>query len=203
MKKICILKFDVAIILISSIFLFVSLPCSAQQISLADGSLPVIGENTELRIENPLSDDNTIILTPKTGHKLAKVTIPSGTSTSVIYGEKITYKMKNEYFLAEGNAKIDWNKNILTGPVKIEFDPAKNILTLFGTEKNPASVNSPKWASIWQAEKWLLTFTKPKNGKRKFTAINSVNHLQDIPRSPKKTTDKDTKFKPKTSGPKN
>ncbi len=203
MKKICLLKFSVALILSTSVLLFVSLPCSAQQISLADGTLPDIGENTELRIENPLSDDITIILTPKTGHKIAKVTINSGTSTSVIYGEKITYKKINEYFLSEGNAKIEWNKNILTGPVKIEFDPAKNIMTLFGTEKNPAEINSPHIGAIIQAENWFLYFTKQINGSRKLKAFDSKNFLQKIPRSTKIPTTKDTEFKPKISAPHN
>jgi hypothetical protein len=202
MNKISLHKFYIALILTLPIFLFVSLPCSAQQISLANGTLPDIGENTEVQIDNPLSDDITIILTPKTGHKIAKVTINNDTTTSRIFGNKITYKMKNEYLLVNDNAKIVWGDDILTGPVKIEFDPVKNLMTLSGTTKHPAEINSSRMGTILQAEKWFMEFSKPKNGKRDLKKITSVNFIQQIPITPKKATTKDTKFKPKTSGPK-
>lgn len=137
-----------------------------------------IGEDTEWEAEDPFSDAPILNLRAKEGMAVAKATLIEGTRTTVYTAKTIRYALATEEFLLEGDAKIQRGDEFLSGPTQIKYDPAKLIMILAGTDKNPAQIlyNPPKQAKIF-SEAETFTFRFKKTGEDKeLVSISSKGH---------------------------
>lgn len=125
-------------------------------------------ENSNHSIENLMSDSPTVIATPAEGAAVATALIEQGTQVTRFSARKITFTYQVEDFTLEGEGKIAWDNESLYGPVKIQFTAANNLMTLFGTKANPATVHyTLANGTIYKtkAERVDIQF-KVENGKR-------------------------------------
>ncbi len=122
---------------------FMMIDCLAwgqSSISTKSGKEIQIFDDSEMEMDNPLSDNPTYYLTPKEGSALAHVQIKEGTEVNDLFAEKITYLPKTEEFNLEGNARIQQGNNVMSGPVRIQYEPAKKTVILTGSKEKPAEI---------------------------------------------------------------
>jgi len=148
-------------------------PGYTQTLTIGDNQL-ILQEGTQLNADNLMSDDSTLIITPGEGMSVASVKMQNATQTIFFYGQKITVQQKSNDFRLEGEGKIQWDKNTLIGPKEIVFVSAENTLKLYGTAKEPASIDYTGFAFKGKAE-WFIIQGEKVNGNW------TPNHLKSGP----------------------
>lgn len=166
-------------------------------------------ENSNHSIENLMSDSPTVIATPAEGAAVATAIIEQGTQITRFSAQKITFTYQVEDFTLEGEGKIAWDTEELYGPVKIQFTAATNVMSLFGTKAQPASVHyTLANGTVYKtkAERVNIQF-KLDNGKRVPTRIETQGGNEEtviiMPKSkskPKSSTLPGPKLSPPTKG---
>jgi lipopolysaccharide export system protein LptA len=147
------------------------LPSYAQQAIEFSGSEILIGDNTDYMVENPLTENLIIYLTPKEGTQYAEARIVQGSDTTQLRARKITFHMQSEHLIMEGDARIAQGENVLTGPQGIEYAAAKNTLVATGTPKSLATfkyVKNNGQANDVSAEQLTFRFEE-RDGERYVT----------------------------------
>jgi hypothetical protein len=131
------------------------------------GTIVQMVDDTQQTVENFASDNPTIIAEPAEGKKLAHVLIKKGTDESNCYAKKISYFMKSEEFLLEGDAFIQNNQDKITAPLKVHYQPQKNTMDIVGTpEKNAIILYHLEEGNVL-IEAEVIQFTLiDKNGKK-------------------------------------
>jgi len=124
---------------------------------------------------NPLEDNAIYHLYPQkgSGKTIISASITEGTKITHLYASEITYEKKTQNFLLKNNAKIIQGKNILKGPVKIEFDSQSNTMVAIGTNENPAYfyyINEAGKPIVSKNKQFIFHF-KEIDGKRKLNDI--------------------------------
>ncbi len=137
-------------------------PGYTQTLTIGDNQL-ILQEGTQLNADNLMSDDSTLIITPGEGMSVASVKMQNATQTIFFYGKKITVQQKSNDFRLEGDGKIQWDNNTLTGPKEIVFVSAENTLKLYGTAKEPATIDYTGFAFKGKAE-WFIIQGEKVNG---------------------------------------
>lgn len=115
-------------------------PAFSQSITVGDKQLN-IQEGSQLTFDNLTSDNATLTVIPGEGAAIAEVQMVDASRTIFFFGKKISIEQKTTDFQLEGDAKIQWDNNMLAGPVSINFESASDTLILRGTKANPAVIN--------------------------------------------------------------
>jgi hypothetical protein len=129
-----------SILLSISIAASLAAPAFSQSLTVGNKQLN-IQEGSQLTFDNLTSENATLIVIPGEGSAIAEVQMVDASRTIFFFGKKITIEQKTTDFQLEGDARIQWDKNMLSGPVSIIFDSASDTLILSGTKTNPAAIN--------------------------------------------------------------
>lgn len=110
-------------------------------ITTKGGRIFTIDRHTLYTATNVLDKEMTLVMQPEEKNALAHSSIQDGTEITHFYAKKITYHPSREDFTLEGDARIEQGDNRLSGPVRIEFIAAKNLMIIEGAPGHPAEYN--------------------------------------------------------------
>lgn len=154
-------------------------PGGAQDLTIGTIEL-YFQEGSSPSFEDLTSENPTVIITPPEGAAITSVRMKSATQDYFLEGKKVSIKRKQDAntadFHLEGNGKIQWNENILIGPKEIIFDSTSNVMKLYGTPKNPASIKYKGGASGFNFNgkaDWFFVNLKSSNGSWTPSSVNS------------------------------
>ncbi|MDX9753768.1 MAG: hypothetical protein RBU29_07385 [bacterium] len=140
-----------------------------------------LGKDSTWSIENPLSSSPDFILTPQAGAPIAHLIVKKASEETHYYAKKILYSVETERVSLEGEARVVKGEDYMYGPVKIQFQPDKNMLIVEGTNENPALILYSYENGKFYSESKGFQFTfETKNGKRELKKFQPIagGHLQ-------------------------
>ena len=163
-------------------FVFSASAAVAQfQFTLPSGEI-IDGEtDTTFFVEDPLSKSIKVTFTPKEGYQTAHLIMRKNGEVTHFYAKKIFYSDETQELLLEENAHIKKADNYMTGPVKIQFFPEKNVLMAYGNSKQPAVVNymtEDKRKLYSVSEAFQFTFVM-KDGKRELKEFHPMDNMHE------------------------
>lgn len=140
-----------------------------------------IPEGMDYVIDNPIGPNTIFNIYPPQGENggMAKANLLDQTKQTQLSAKKIVFKLESEEYLLDVQAKIVQQKDILIGPVKIEYLPQKNTMIAVGTDQAQASFtyyreNQPKPIELKAKELHFLF--KDVNGSKQLIQVRAVKN---------------------------